>query len=367
MNHQSRLRRLRTRMAESKQDALLLTHGPDVRYLSGFTGSNAVLLILPRTAVLLTDGRYTAQAHDETAGTRIRVVIGKQLLTQAAALLQRAGVARVGYDSTRTHVATLARLEAGLAPELGKPARRRFFEPLAASPVTALRSVKDADELACSEAAALLGCRAFEQTLPHLAPGVPERDIAAELEYAARRLGADGMSFETIVASGPRSALPHGHASARPLPRRGFVTVDFGVIFKGYCSDMTRTVYLGKPTREEKKAYAAVLAAEQAGIAAVRAGVSAGQVDHAARSVLKRAELARWFSHSTGHGVGLEIHEGPRLGARVEEVLEAGMVVTIEPGVYLPGRFGIRIEDMVVVEHDGARVLTPTPRELLTL
>jgi Xaa-Pro aminopeptidase len=367
MNHQARLRRLRIWMSQHGQQALLLTHCPDVRYLSGFTGSSAVLLVLPRRAVLLTDGRYTAQARQETAGTRVRVVIGKQLLTLASALAARAGVPSVGYDSAQTHVANLARLEAGLPAEFGKAARRRFFQPLSGSPVAQLRSVKDAEELACMEAAALLGCRLFEQTLPHLVPGVAERDFAAELEYAARRLGADGMSFETIVASGARSALPHGHASAQLLPRRGFVTLDFGVILGGYCSDMTRTVYLGKPTREEKNAYAAVLAAEQAGIASVHAGISAAQVDHAARSVLKRAKLAKWFSHSTGHGVGLEIHERPRLGAKVEEVLEEGMVVTIEPGVYLPGRFGIRIEDMVVVEQTGARVLTPTSTELLTL
>ena len=175
------------------------------------------------------------------------------------------------------------------------------------------------------------------------------------------------MSFETIVASGERSALPHGHAGPAKLPKRGFVTLDFGVMLRGYCSDMTRTVYLGRPTREEKAAYAAVLEAEEAGIAAVRDGAAAGHVDAAARSILRREGLAQYFTHSTGHGLGLEIHEGPRLGAKVKDHLEAGMVVTVEPGVYLPGRFGIRIEDMVVVEAGGARVLTSSPKELLTL
>ena len=354
-------------MAENKQKALLLTHGPDVRYLCGFTGSNALLLVLPRSTLLLTDGRYTTQAAEETAGSGVRVIVGKKLLSKAGALLARSGVQRVGFDSEQTHVATLARLEASLPGDLTASARRRFFEPLPASPVAALRAVKDADELACLEAAALLGCRVFEAALPHLAAGIPEREIAAELEYAARKLGASGMSFETIVASGSRSALPHGHAGDQPLPRRGFVTMDFGVMLRGYCSDMTRTVYLGKPTREEKTAYASVLEAEQAGVRAVRAGATAASVDDAARDVLKRAGLGRWFSHSTGHGVGLEIHEGPRLGAGIQEILDEGMVVTVEPGVYLPGRFGIRIEDMVVVEQNGARVLTPTPRDLLTL
>ncbi len=367
MNHQGRLQRLRIWMRAAGHGALLVTHGPDVRYLTGFTGSNAALLLFSRAAVLLTDGRYTAQSREETAGSRVRVVIAKQLLPAAGAILAKARVASVAYDSANTTVVMLGRMEASLAESMGKAARRRFWVPLAASPVATLRLVKDADELRSMEDAALLGCRIFDAALPHLAAGVPEREVAAELEYAARRMGADGMSFETIVASGVRSALPHGHASAQPLPRRGFVTLDFGVMLRGYCSDMTRTVYLGKPTREERAAYASVLEAEEAGIAAVQAGVPAASVDLAARTVLKRNGLGRFFTHSTGHGVGLEIHEGPRLGAGVEDVLAEGMVVTVEPGVYLAGRFGIRIEDMVAVEAAGARVLTPTPKQLLIL
>ncbi len=367
MDHQGRLRRLRVWMRGAGHGALLVTHGPDVRYLTGFTGSNAALLVFSRGAVLLTDGRYAAQSREETAGTRVRVVIAKQLLSAAAALLVKATVTSVAYDSTSATVSTLRRMEASLPASMGKAVRRRFWVPLAASPVAALRLKKDTDEIRLMEDAALLGCRVFDAALPHLAAGVPEREIAAELEYAARKMGADGMSFETIVASGPRSALPHGHATAQPLPRRGFVTLDFGVMLRGYCSDMTRTVYLGKPTREEKATYAAVLEAEEAGVAVVRAGATAASVDLAARSVLKRSSLAKYFTHSTGHGVGLEIHEGPRLAARVDDLLTEGMVVTVEPGVYLGGRFGIRIEDMVAVEAGGARVLTPTPKQLLIL
>ena len=354
-------------MAGEKMEALVLTHLPDVHYLTGFTGSNGLLLLLPRTTVLLTDSRYATQSREETAGTRIRVVIGKQLLKQLCALLLRANVAHCSYDSNQTHVAMLTRMEASLPESLGKAERRRFFKPLAASPVAPLRECKDESELAVLEEAALLGCRIFESTLPHIHAGVPEREIAAELEYAARKLGADGMSFETIVASGRRSALPHGHASAQPLPVRGFVTLDFGVMLRGYCSDMTRTVYIGKPTREERAAYRSVLEAEEAGVDAVRAGVAAAEIDRAARDVLKEAGLGTYFTHSTGHGVGLEIHEGPRLGAKVKDMLAEGMVVTVEPGVYLPGRFGIRIEDMVAVEGQRGRVLTTTPKALLTL
>ncbi len=375
MNHKARLKRLQLWLKGQTTSALLLTHHPDVLYLCGFSGSNALLLVTPRAAVLYTDGRYTTQAGEQTAGSGVRVVIGKGLLAKVLQQAVRAGAEQVGYDGANTTVAQLQAMEKAL-PEnyseagsktASKAARRRFFVPLANAPVAKIREIKDADELALVERAAALGCTLFEQVLPKIAPGVPERAIAAELEYAARRLGADGMSFDTIVASGPRSALPHGTASDRPLPRRGFVTLDFGVILNGYCSDMTRTVYLGKPTREERHAYESVLAAELAGVAAIRSGVAASEVDRAARDVLKRQGLAKHFSHSTGHGVGLEIHEGPRLGAGVQDTLETGMVVTVEPGIYLPGRFGIRIEDMVAVESEGARVLTPAPKELLTL
>ena len=212
-----------------------------------------------------------------------------------------------------------------------------------------------------------MGCRLFEHILGFMRPGIPEIEVAAELEHQARMLGAEGMSFETIVASGVRSAMPHGRATAAPLPRRGFVTLDFGIILKGYCSDMTRTVFLGKPKPRERDAYHAVLEAQEAAVDAVASGVSCAEVDEAARSVLRREGLAEAFSHSTGHGVGLEIHEPPRVGAGQTTRLLPGMVVTIEPGVYLTGQFGIRIEDMVAVTRTGGQVLTPAPKALIEL
>jgi len=245
--------------------------------------------------------------------------------------------------------------------------RRSFLVPVAAPLVEALRLVKDEDELRIMGEAALTGCRLFEHMLGFLKPGLMEIEVAAELEYQARLLGAEGMSFETIVASGPRSALPHGRATTARLPRRGFLTLDFGIIHDGYCSDMTRTVYFGTPRPKERNAYHAVLEAQESAVAAVGAGVSCGDVDEAARSVLRKAGLADAFTHSTGHGVGLEIHEAPRLGAGQTMRLQAGMVVTIEPGVYLPGEFGIRIEDMVAVTRDGGQVLTPAPKALIEL
>jgi Xaa-Pro aminopeptidase len=227
--------------------------------------------------------------------------------------------------------------------------------------------VKDEDELALMSEAALLGCKLFEHILAFIRPGLAEFEVAAELEHQARLLGAEGMSFETIVAAGARSAMPHGHATAAKLPRNGFVVMDFGVIFKGYCSDMTRTVHLGRPKAEERAAYESVLEAQLAGVAAVAPRASCAEVDEAARNVLRRAGLAESFSHSTGHGVGLEIHESPRIGAGEATRLLSGMVITIEPGIYLPDRFGIRIEDTVVVTQTGCQVLTPAPKALIEL
>jgi Xaa-Pro aminopeptidase len=230
-----------------------------------------------------------------------------------------------------------------------------------------LRLIKDDDELVLMEQAAQLGVALFHELLPQLHAGMPETTVAALLEHSARLRGAEGMSFATIVASGPRSALPHGHASDARLPRNGFLTLDFGVILNGYCSDMTRTVYLGKPTQQERFTYDAVREAQAAAVAAVKPGVTCGEVDEAARSVLRKRKLAEWFTHSTGHGVGLEIHEGPRIAADQPQSLLPGMVVTIEPGVYLEGQFGVRIEDMVAVTREGGQVLTPASTSWLQL
>ncbi len=345
-------------MAERGIAALIITSLPDVRYLTGFTGSNAAVVVTSRASVLVTDGRYSVQARAEVSGARVRIAKGP-VLTAACELLPAMDARRVHFDPDHTSVAELMRLR--------QAARGVRFVALGSPLVPALRMVKDAEELDRMRSAARLGCRLFNEILPYLQPEVTEIEIAARLEYAARRLGAEGMSFETIIASGDRSALPHGHASRQKLPRKGFVTLDFGVILKGYCSDMTRTVHMGKAGREERAAYDAVLEAEQAGVLAVRAGAACGEVDEAARCVLRRAGLAKWFTHSTGHGVGLEIHEGPRIAAGQQQPLAAGMVVTIEPGVYLPGRFGIRIEDMVTVAGEGAEVLTDSPRALIEL
>jgi Xaa-Pro aminopeptidase len=363
MDHFRRMGALRRKLTRAGFPGLLVTHLPDIRYLCGFTGSSASLAVTRRSARLFTDGRYTAQADEEVQAAEVQIVTGPPAVSAAQWLAAQPGVALAGFDAARTTVAELARWKS----ELPSRVRRRFFQAVPAPFVEQLRTIKDENELAVMAEAALVGCELFDRILTELRPGMPEIEVAAELEHQARMLGAEGMSFETIVASGPRSAMPHGKAGATPLPRRGFVTLDFGIILRGYCSDMTRTVFLGKPRPEERKVYGAVLEAQEAAVNAVSPGVSCAEVDEAARSVLRRGGLAEAFTHSTGHGVGLEIHEPPRVGAGQTTRLAPGMVVTIEPGVYLAGRFGIRIEDMMAVTRNGGQVLTPAPKALIEL
>jgi Xaa-Pro aminopeptidase len=319
-------------------------------------------VITPEKSIFFTDGRYTAQAKEEVQGARI-VIARRPPLTAAAEWLgnhrKRSGQSRLGIEAEHLTVVERSRLSAMLP---------RGFRPKQAPPlIEEARLLKDQDEIECLRSAVLLGASLFDVALKSIRPGVSELEVAAEMEYAARRSGADGMSFETIIASGERSALPHGRASRAKIPASGFVVCDFGVILAGYCSDMTRTVYVGRPAEEARALYGAVKASQQAAVDAVRPGITAGEVDRAARKVLQKEGLGRFFTHSTGHGVGLEIHEAPRVAAGQSEILQPGMVITIEPGAYLTGKWGVRIEDMVVVTHDGCEVLTPTSKELITI
>jgi Xaa-Pro aminopeptidase len=356
VDHLSRLKKFDRTLVEQDLDGFVVTHPANLRYLCGYTGSSGLLLFLAGRRVFFTDGRYTQQAREEVKG--VRVVIAKgPLLNDAVKLLGKMNAAMIGFEADCTTFATVEQMRALV--------RKRLVWRPTSGLVMRQRMVKDAEELRLIADAVKLGAAVYEDALQVLCPGVPESEVAGRLEYAARQAGADGMSFETIVAAGKRSALPHGRASSQPIPRRGFVVVDSGVILRGYCSDMTRTVHVGRVTREELRWYETVLEAQLAGIAAVAPGKTAGEVDQAARQVLRKAKLDRYFTHSTGHGVGLEIHEPPRLAKQQTEVLEPGMVITIEPGVYVPGRGGIRIEDMVVVTGSRSQVLTPVTKELI--
>lgn len=338
-------------------DALLVTHIPNVRYLTGFTGSAGVLIAAPRP-VFTTDGRYRDQAGQQVE--RARVVVGKgSALTSAIEEIRKAKIRRLGIESDHMTVST----RRTLARELGRNVK--LIDTSAV--VEKLRIIKDSDEVRLIRKAVNLGSELLLILCKALKPGQTESSAAAHLEFAARARGAEAMSFETIVAAGARSALPHGVASQARVPRRGFVVLDYGVILNGYCSDMTRTVCIGRATSEQRRVYGAVLEAQLAGIAAVAPGRTAGDVDDAARSVLKRAGLDKYFIHSTGHGVGLEIHEPPRVAARQTDLLQPGMVITIEPGVYIGGKYGVRIEDMVLVTERGSEILTRAPKELLEL
>ena len=363
MDYSRRIGNLRRKLRRTGLSGLLVTHLPDVRYLCGFTGSNAALAITGRRSRLFTDGRYRTQAAEEVQIADIEIMARAAAIAAVEWLAAQPGSESAGFDPAHTTVAEFSRWREALPARL----RRAFLSALPNPLVESLRLVKDEDELSILSEAALIGTRLFDYILGVLRPGLREVEVAAELEHAARLAGAEGMSFDTIVASGVRSAMPHGHASQARLPRRGFLTLDFGIIHKGYCSDMTRTVHFGKPRANERATYEAVLEAQQSGVQAVAAGVRCGDVDEAARSILRRAGMAEAFSHSTGHGVGIEIHELPRLASGQTTRLEAGMVVTIEPGVYLPGQFGIRIEDMVAVTRTGSEILTPAPKALIEL
>jgi Xaa-Pro aminopeptidase len=359
MDFRARQKRLVEQLVEQKLDILLVTHPANVRYLCGFTGSSAALLLGPDVRMFFTDGRYTQQAKDEVDGVRLVIAPTNPLVAAAQWLGKKDGGRVLGMEAEHTTLAARAIFSRALPRGM----RLRAVSNL----VERQRMLKDAGELQKLRAAVLLASGLFDHLVKTVRPGTYESEVAAELEYQARKAGAQEMSFPTIIAAGKRSALPHGRASRQRIPERGFVVCDFGVILDGYCSDMTRTLYVGRPSKQVRNMYESVQEAQQAGLDAVRAGVSAAEVDRATRSVLKRAGWARYFTHSTGHGVGLEIHEPPRLAAGQRELLSEGMVVTVEPGVYVPGQGGVRIEDMVVVRRSGAEVLTPNSKELIAI
>src|SRR6202047_519791 len=360
MHPAGRLSRLRSALGENDLDSLLVTHLPNIHYLCGFTGSAAVLLVADRGAILFTDGRYRTQAKEEVNGARI-VIAHKSPLVAAAEWL--AAARRTSTPGGIEPESITAGMRDRLASVLKGRARLRSAPPL----VERARMVKDAAEILRSRRAVELGAGLFRIACKKIRPGVTEVEAAAAMEYEARRAGAEGMSFPTILASGARSAIVHGRASGARIPRRGFVVCDFGVILAGYCSDRTRTVHVGRPSAEARRLYETVLEAQQAAIAEVRAGATAADVDGAARRVLRKRKLAQYFTHSTGHGLGLEIHEAPRLAEGQTQKLEPGMVITIEPGAYVPGKWGVRIEDVVVVTPSGCEVLTPTDKELVII
>jgi Xaa-Pro aminopeptidase len=353
----ARTSRIAATLASWKVDALIVSAAPNVRYLTGFTGSNGLVLLSEAGAVLFTDPRYEIQAAQET-GCRARIARGSlyPVVMQAAAARK---YRRLGFEKGRLTYEEYEQLQAGL--KLGAS-----LAPLAGL-VEAERMVKSPVEIALIRRSVLINSAAFDEAIRRARPGVRECELAAELEYQMRLAGAEGPAFETIVAAGPRSAQPHAHPTAHTMRRDQLLLIDMGASREGYASDMTRMAFLGRPGLKVRRLYQSVLEAQSAALAAVRPGVRAGQVDGAARRVLRAGKLDRAFVHATGHGLGLEIHEAPRLGKGEKLTLAEGMIITIEPGIYLEGFGGIRIEDAVVVTRTGSSVLTPTSKDLLIL
>lgn len=339
-------------------DALLVSHLPNVRYLCGFTGSAGLLLVESTRATLFTDSRYTFQAHEEVTAARVQIA-AKGLLAAVGEAVRRRRRLTLAYSPSQLTVSQLDALQTAI----GK--RIRWVK--APNVIEKLRSIKDEEEFAAIRESAILISNVFKQTIPKIRPGISELDLSAEIEFAMKREGASGPSFETIVVSGPRSAWAHARPTSKPLGKNELVVLDQGAILRAYCSDMTRTVFLGRSSPKVRHLYGAVLEAQEAAKAAIRPGARASDVDAAARNVLKSRALGRYFTHSTGHGLGLEVHEMPRLGRGEKTVIQQGMVLTVEPGVYLEGFGGIRIEDDVVVTSNGALDLTTAPRELVEL
>jgi Xaa-Pro aminopeptidase len=344
-------------LATRKVEALIVSSPASIRYLSGYAGSNGLILLLPSEAHFFTDPRYAADAQ---AHITCKVHISKKPLIQSMAdLLKRKHLRKIGFEPAWMNVDQHGQLQKALPKSVR-------LEPTAGL-IEDLRAVKSAAEIALIRRSVLANSEAFARTLRRLKPGLKEQEIAAELDFQMRVLGAEKPAFDTIVAAGANSALPHAHPGAHRLGVNELLLIDMGATLDGYTSDMTRVLHMGTPPPRIRELYRAVLEAQLAGIDAVRPGITASKVDAAARGVLKRHKLDKEFVHSTGHGLGIEIHETPRLGQKDKTKLRAGMVITIEPGAYVPGLGGVRIEDTVLVTERGCEVLTPTPKEFVNL
>lgn len=339
-------------------DAILLTSEANCYYATGFMGEG-IALVTRRGSWYFTDSRYT-EAADKAIGDAavIREVSREKpfsvLINEA---LAEAGAEKAGFEEQRMTVAEHAvyseKLHCTLTP--------------ASSLITELRGSKDEEELSCMTAAQRIAEGALEQILKEIRPGMTEKEIAARLNYLMVSAGAEKTAFDTIVASGPNGSMPHAVPGMRKVREGDFITMDFGCVYKGYCSDMTRTVALGRPSDEMRNVYDIVLQAQLAGIAAAKAGVTGAVIDGAARKVIQDAGYGVYFGHSFGHSLGIDIHEAPNAAPGNDKPMPDGAVVSAEPGIYLPGKFGVRIEDVMILRPDGAQVITKAPKALLVL
>lgn len=339
-------------------DGILVSQPENRRWATGFTGSSGLAIIGRQgDPVFITDFRYTEQAGLQCPGYEI-VQQGDRLVEDVNAVVQRLGIKRLGFEKDFVTVGNYQKLAEGLSGIELVGLDDTIIE---------LRAVKDLEEIELLAQAEAIGDKAFAHILDFLRPGLTERQVAIELERHMQDLGASCTSFETIVASGPRSAMPHGVASERVIGKNEFVKLDFGCVYKGYCSDMTRTVVVGKADGKQREIYHIVLEAQMAALAGIKAGITGVEANALARDVIVAKGYGDNFGHGLGHGVGLAIHELPRASRLSDNVLQPNSIVTVEPGIYLPGWGGVRIEDMVVVQEDGVRNLTSSPKELIEI
>lgn len=352
-----RVTRLRELLSRSNGDALLVTNPVNRRYLTGFTGSAGAVLVTRDHAALLTDFRYREQAPRQAVGFEI-VEHGQSMNQTIADSLKQWGVKTLLFEDGNLTFAAYRALETAVSFLQLQPA---------GGLVEQLRMVKEDGEVAIMQEAADLADRAFAHILGYVKPGVKESDIALELEVFMRSQGATSSSFDTIVASGERSALPHGVASDRVIGRNEFVKLDFGAYYKGYCSDITRTVVVGAPSDKHREIYGIVLEAQLHALDNLAPGMTGKEGDALTRDIITRYGYGEYFGHGTGHGLGMEIHEAPRVSVAGDIVLTPGMTFTVEPGIYLPGFGGVRIEDDVVMTESGIHILTRSPKDLIVL
>jgi len=348
---------LRSHFHEWSVDSFMFFDMNNICYLTGFTGSEGVLCVGPgEKAHLLVDGRYTTQAKKETSGLNLIHITDS--VNGMATLLAHENARTVGFEDAKLNVQLYRRIK-------GKNKGIKF-KPLSGE-IDLLRALKDDHEVGCIRKAAHIAANALSSLLPTIKAGVSERDIALELEYRIRKGGADKVAFETIVASGPRGALPHARAGSRKVKSGDAVVIDYGAVYKGYHSDETCTFFIERVESDLKEVYGLVKEAHDRAIAAVTVGISCREVDLTARDLIAEKGWGRHFTHGTGHGVGLDIHEAPQVSFKSGQLLEAGMVLTIEPGIYLPGKWGVRIEDTIWVTRGKTEVLTKIPKELTVL
>jgi Xaa-Pro aminopeptidase len=358
-----RIKKLQTILKTNNLDCLMLhefeqSKPAQIRYLCGYTGDNAWLAVLPNEAILITDFRYKTQIAKEVKGAK--KVIAEQSLSAELGKFKQLTVKnlRIGYLEEYLPTKMLGLIKKQLPDALLVPTNGL---------VESLAIIKDTEEIASLERAVEIADVAFDRILQIIRPGISELDVAAELEYQMKMLGSLDPSFETIIASGYRGALPHGRASAKKIKKGEFVTLDFGATCNGYRSDITRTVMVGKADAKQKKIYSLVLKAQTAGCRKARAGLGGPEVDKHVRDIISKAGYGKQFGHGLGHGIGLLIHEGPRLSSLSTDVLQPNMIVTIEPGIYLEGWGGVRIEDDVVITKTGCRIMNKAEKRLIEL